>query len=173
MDNFNFNLSVLYTPEFRNLINDIIGSVQQSFGIIYGGFVRDIIAGNIPKDMDIRFANEAHMNNFTALLKTKYITKIKKCKRGYATQKLVIKSNGKSIFTIDMHVSNEQMEIPDYDVNGLYYNGTQLFAFNGNFLDSIVSNIKAKCCIEVKKEIPTHREKKMLNKGYTIFKLVV
>ncbi len=163
----------------QNTTGDVFKIIFRNWGVIFGGFLRDLIAGDKPRDIDCVFRNK-YWDNFVNEMEL----------AGYSKS---IKGDV-CIFTrdgyleIDAHYLTDDCDcdyfgpvaIPDFDVNTLCYDGKRLYCWCSENqydicnTDGIVKNIKNKTANYHKDSCDNDefslncRRDKILNRGYTI-----
>lgn len=116
------------SKELRELIEIIVSHK----GLIFGGSLRDLLAGDNPGDLDIHIYPEDSEGFLTELnqMKAKVLT-LTSCKDGIERHHL--KVNG---YTLDIFITyaNIYLMVPDLDldVNGLVYAGNAKFYLRGD-----------------------------------------
>lgn len=137
-------------------------------GVVYGGYLRDIIAGDKPNDIDVVLFEDKLDSFLEATIKLGYTKTIKDDGLIVLTKANCLKveafADGKSTDDVTLGASCD----PDYSVNLLTTNGKELYSWvdaQGSVTD-IISNILARVAVEM---APSgDRVKKMESKGYKI-----
>lgn len=140
-------------------------------GVVYGGYVRDMIAGVQPRDIDVVLPADMWEGFMKELLEAGYVCK------GYQV-------NNSTLFTKDGFLdveayacednSDENVFIgpeacPDFDVNTLAYDGARMYNWvdpTGMNIFTIIRNIQNREAKRIEPE--DDRVEKMISKGYKI-----
>lgn len=141
-------------------------------GVVYGGFLRDVIANVQPKDIDVVISILYAADLYGDLLNTGFTS-------------VFNADNGTMIWTLEGHLPVECYVVedspdetfigpesaPDYDVNLLRYDGNSFRSWIDPSADitSIVEHIKTRLAVEFHEdEVHPDRRAKIISKGYTI-----
>lgn len=152
-------------------VNDIIADVTAREGAIFGGYIRDIIAGENPSDIDVQFATQSQAENFILSISRRCYIMVVKPERfyneGYTASNVdrILFNRAIGITHIDVFVGPFP-NVKDYDVNMLVQQGKQLFSRHSDPILETISNIKRKQCRELC-PIPQRRQR-MKEKGWVI-----
>src|SRR3989338_4498256 len=144
---------------------DITDLIFKHHGYIWGGYVRDLIAGVSPNDLDIAISDEDAQAFYEKLDAFGYASTDSHTwnKSGSISIDIVENDDGAhSEHTIEIVASL------DYDVNGLAYDGERVFVWGNPEYDPmlIVQAIHDRIATPI---CPTERRiAKMSKKGYTI-----
>lgn len=146
----------------------IIKLASSCDGMVFGGYLRDVISGETPKDMDIWFRSNTDIQQFIidmAMLCSIRLEKVENTEYGYGSFiHYRLYCDYMSLEHIDLVVRGEWHNL-DVDVNMLYLFRGELRAYHGDILD-ILANIGKKQF----KRLPhctNNRQAKMVAKGWT------
>lgn len=125
-------------------INDIIKIATECRGLVFGGYLRDIIAGKTPKDLDLWFKNKKDAQKFIAEIaehsESAFSTRLelqKTNEEGFEHLRLF--NNEMTLTHIDIIIKHDWMK-EDIDINMLYLEDGQIKAWRGDVMD-IIHNI--------------------------------
>ena len=141
-------------------------------GVVYGGFLRDVIANVQPKDIDVvvsvLYSAELYGDllnaGFTGVLNEDNDTMIWSLEGHLPIECYVVEDSPDETF-----IGPESA--PDYDVNLLRYDGKSFRSWVDPSADitSIVEHIKTRLAVEFHEdEVRPERRAKIISKGYTI-----
>jgi hypothetical protein len=148
----------------------IISLITNNKGIVYGGYIRDIINNEIPNDIDAVILEN---------VENKIIQELEH--DGYFKHKIdnylyrFTKNNCKSI---DLSVEREYtmegivlspLSAPDFDVNLLAFDGNKIYNWTGwDNVNEIIKNIRSRHCRILNPDLNKERIEKMKQRGWTI-----
>ena len=145
--------------------------IYKHHGVVFGGYVRDQIAGVIPTDIDAVTPKDTYNQVCAELVEAGYIDE-------------GLQDNGSKLFTKANFLSVELMKcddlstdevfigpeaVPDFDVNTLAYDGVKMYNWvdpSGRDIFSIIRNIRDRKARNL--EAAPDRITKMEEKGYKI-----
>jgi hypothetical protein len=153
--------------------NNILDIIIRNKGSIYGGYIRDLINGTKPNDIDIIISDLYYDDFVVEMIENGYVSS-----RNYDNDTMVYKKAGNR--DVEVSVVDDDPEdtilgpvsIPDFDVNLLEYVNGKLIDWTNpdNDISTIIKHIKDKETVQLESddEIGLYRIDKMKNKGYTI-----
>lgn len=153
-----------------NSVSDILSLAFFKGGKVFGGYLRDTIAGEDLSDVDVFFPDKEKAIGFILRLSEKMPISLETKESRYHYSQWKVQN---SIINIDVVGGFPWSLVEgiklDFDVNTLVYDGVNLSVGipNGGTVLGIIDNIKVKCC----KRLPGCTDKrleKMLAKGWTL-----
>ena len=139
-------------------------------GIVYGGYIRDMIAKVEPTDIDViiylknevKFEKKMKEMGYTVALCAEHETS-------------VYTKEGKKPVEVSFVLYDPILILvppiwPDYDVNTLMWNGSKILSWTNPYLDigEIKEHIANRGMLPMDDDVPENRLYKMLDKGYEI-----
>lgn len=158
-------------------VKRIVSLALQSKGKVFGGYVRDLIAGVEFNDIDIAFWSEEEIFDFLSKLSDDFDVSISKKEDAiywfngedsghFCTRQLVVKSEGECV---ELHCTTVMKHLPDVSVNRLFLqkvNGEEVLKTFGDYkLNTVLAQI-AKRVFVPEHGVNTERVKKIESKGY-------
>lgn len=131
-------------------------------GRICGGYLRDLIAGVKPNDMDVCVPDETVQDFYEEITKFGYI--------------LPEWTDGDAIihnkFYMDGHIDLDVIEeehpvIYDFDINSLIYDGVELSSWLSLNVSDIIEHIVNRKMVKMNDRVNVKRIDHMIQKGYT------
>jgi hypothetical protein len=163
------DIKTLFLKEDKNVLDIII----RNKGAIYGGYIRDLINGTKPNDIDIIISDLYYDDFVREMIENGYVSS-----RNYNNNTIVYKKAGNR--DIDVSVVDDNPEetilrpvsIPYFDVNLLEYVNEKLIDWTNpdNDISSIIKHIKDKETVQLQSDdkVGLDRIEKIKKKGYTI-----
>jgi hypothetical protein len=167
------NFTIVKNGLIKLLGEEFIDFIKNNMISIYGGIIRDIIAGDTPNNIDVIVSYKKHGDFW------KYITRLGYTRNSKLNQHVDSYSKQGSL---DINIYNVEMDpkkdilypsntIPDFDVNLLAFNGQYLYEWTNSptlCVANIIDRIKRREAIQHE---ATHIGK-IEDKGYKIIKIV-
>lgn len=141
-------------------------------GVVYGGFLRDALAGVTPRDIDV-VVSQYYVDGFETQMRSEL---------GYVSE--YNPSNETTVWRKAGHMDVESYSVedhpdeviigpesdPDFDVNILVYDGTKLRSWvdPSMSLFPIIEHIETKTTVQLGDHVSQDRVDKIIRKGYTI-----
>ena len=149
-------------------------------GVVFGGYVRDLLCDQVPGDLDLWFHDEEAKSEFLLGMMKLYPVKLEKDNRtlanyGFGPECSTITVEGHKIDLAVHHTSpigedsNEQ-SLADFDVNMLSLEGDRICLLSPSWFDLSLTDV-IRNCVQKRAMTLSHRpvrRLKMIRKGFEV-----
>ena len=150
---------------------DVINIIFDNEAVIYGGYIRDLVAQVEPTDIDV-VLSELYQDSFFHDMEVSGYTRYFDDEKGVF---VFNKDDNKTVEVVTVDHDPDDVLLggvtePDFDVNLLTANGSSLYSWidPNQDIDPIMEHIRDRIAVQLSDDVGYDRIEKMIRKGYTI-----